>query len=315
MTELFDRIRAVTGRVSATVIGGTVSAIWLLLVLLFWLLGPTPDAPASGMVRLGAFVGIVLPLFLVWMAVGLARSIDALRAEADTLHEALTQMRGTVPGVQTRARGPQEPAAVVVPEPLPAPLPRHRPVTPLAPAAPPARTASAADTRQSALRFDAPESVTVDPDDLIQALNFPDGPDDRTGIAALRHALQDHDAARVLRSAQDVVTLLAGGDVYMDNLVAGPVDLNAWRRFGEGVRGAAISGMGTMQDEAALETVTAMIKGDEIFRDTAHHFLRHFDLGLMRWLPNLSDTQVEELARTRSALAFMLLGRVAGLFG
>lgn len=170
------------------------------------------------------------------------------------------------------------------------------------------------DTRQAAMRFDAPESVRVDPEMLIRALNFPDGPDDHEAIAALRLALKDHDNSRVLRAAQDVVTLLAAQSVYMDDLPPDPAPTAVWRRLAEGARGSAVAALGGIHDEIALEIAADLLRRDEIFRDAAHHFLRHFDSLLVRVVPQLDDTQIMVLADTRSARAFMLLGRVAGIF-
>lgn len=165
------------------------------------------------------------------------------------------------------------------------------------------------------MRFDAPEPVHVSPETLIRALNFPDGPDDLDGIAALRSALKDHDHSRVLRAAQDVVTLLAAQDIYMDDLPPDPAPPAIWRRFAEGARGSAVGSLGGIHDETAIEIAGMMLRGDEIFRDTAHHFLRHFDLLLSRLVPQLDDMQIQVLADSRSARAFMLVGRVAGIFG
>ena len=164
------------------------------------------------------------------------------------------------------------------------------------------------------MRFDAPASVAVDSDDLIRALNFPEGPDDVETIAALRAALKDHDTSRVIRSAQDVVTLMSENGLYMDNLAPDEPSPDQWRRFAEGVRGDAMRDMAAIHDEDALALTVAMLKGDEIFRDTAHHFLRHFDLMLTRIGGDLDDSQLRRLADTRSARAFMLLGRAANVF-
>lgn len=165
------------------------------------------------------------------------------------------------------------------------------------------------------MRFDAPEPVEISPDALIRALNFPDGPDDRPAIEALRAALKDHDSARVLRAAQDVITLLANHHIYMDDLPPDPAPVAVWRRFAEGARGSAVAALGGIHDETALEVAQALLRTDEIFRDTAHHFLRHFDVLLTRNLPRLEDAQIEALASTRTTRAFMLIGRAAHSFG
>ena len=66
---------------------------------------------------------------------------------------------------------------------------------------------------------------------------------------------------------------------------------------------------------AALEAATAAMRGDEVFRDAVHHFLRLFDRSVTEMMPQLSDDEILWLAETRSARAFMLLARAAGLFG
>ncbi|MFN3525697.1 MAG: hypothetical protein ACK4YU_06370, partial [Paracoccus sp. (in: a-proteobacteria)] len=88
-----------------------------------------------------------------------------------------------------------------------------------------------------------------------------------------------------------------------------------WRRFAEGQRGSAVAALGGIDDAEALQIVAGMMRQDEIFRDTAQHFLRHFDALLARLLPEMDDTQIAVLADSRSARAFMLLGRVSGSFG
>jgi hypothetical protein len=56
------------------------------------------------------------------------------------------------------------------------------------------------------------------------------------------------------------------------------------------------------------------MREDTIFRDATHHFLRKFDQMLQSFEPNASDEELAELSETRTARAFMLLGRVTGAF-
>ena len=51
-----------------------------------------------------------------------------------------------------------------------------------------------------------------------------------------------------------------------------------------------------------------------MFRDAGHHFLRTFDKTFQEFEANASDTDLAELADTRTARAFMLFGRVTGTF-
>lgn len=293
---LAARLASLARRDALTGVGLALSGAWLLLVALFWLLGPTAEAERGGVTRLVSAFGVVLPLALVWMGVAMARALALLRAEAADLRRQLDAMR---------PRDPRMPAPEAQPEPQPEPAsaamrPRPRPT---------------GDQRQAAMRFDAPPSQPVDAGTLIRALNFPDGPDDHEAIEALRAALRDQDNSRVLRAAQDVVTLLAGRDIYMDMLPPAPAPAAVWRRFAEGQRGSAVAALGGIDDPDALQTAAAMLREDEVFRDAAHHFLRHFDGLLARLVPELDDLQIAVLGDSRSGRAFMLLGRATGSFG
>ncbi|WP_304618263.1 hypothetical protein [Paracoccus sp. (in: a-proteobacteria)] len=297
---LAARLASLARRDALTGLGLALSGVWLLLVLLFWLLGPPAEAQRGGVTRLVSAFGVVLPLVLVWMGVAMARALALLRAEAAELRRQLDAMRPDLPGAP--APEPQaEPQPEAQPEPASAqPRPRPRPT---------------GDQRQAAMRFEAPPSQPVDAGTLIRALNFPDGPDDHDAIEALRAALRDQDNSRVLRAAQDVVTLLAGRDIYMDMLPPAPAPAAVWRRFAEGQRGSAVAALGGIDDPDALQTTAAMLRDDEVFRDAAHHFLRHFDGLLARLVPELDDLQIAVLGDSRSGRAFMLLGRATGSFG
>jgi len=318
--SLVARAKSLANRDALTRVGLALTAAWLLLVLLFWLLGPTGTTEPSGLGRLVRVMGLVLPLALIWVGVSLGRSIEILRAEAADLRQQLGRPAGQDGHGRDAARAPM---------PAPAPRPAAPSSVPAPPAAPPPAPAAPSalatrprpgDQRQTAMRFEpgqaqAQAPAPIDVTTLIRALNFPDGPDDHEAIDALRQALRDPDLSRVLRSAQDVVTLLAGHDVYMDMLPPNPASAAVWRRFAEGQRGSGVAGLGGIHDREALETVAQMMRQDEIFRDTAHHFLRHFDGLLARLVPELDELQIAVLADSRSARAFMLLGRVAGSFG
>ena len=56
------------------------------------------------------------------------------------------------------------------------------------------------------------------------------------------------------------------------------------------------------------------MKQDPIFRDAAHHFLRKFDQMFTDFEAVADDAEISALSETRTARAFMLLGRVAGTF-
>ncbi|MDO5657795.1 MAG: hypothetical protein Q4G36_05680 [Paracoccus sp. (in: a-proteobacteria)] len=294
----------------ALLIGAGLTGLWLLMLLAFWL---ASDGGSGGAARWVSVIAALMPLALIWLAVGLARAVDALQAEADLLRAMLEQIHretGPRPLPGGEAVGRATPAAETRPD-----APTARPAPPR-PAAQPARPAPPApEARQQSLSFDDPKPADLAPMTLILALNFPDGPDDDQGIAALREALRHPDHARLLRSAQDVVSLLAARDLYMDELRPAPADPAAWLRFAEGQRGQAVAAVGAIRDADAVERAVEVMRGDEIFRDAVHHFLRLFDRSMTRLLPQLSDEAIGWLAETRSARAFMLMGRAAGLFG
>lgn len=151
--------------------------------------------------------------------------------------------------------------------------------------------------------------------DFLSALNFPDTMEDADGFRALRAALADPRAARVIRAAQDVLTLISEDGIYMDDLSPDRARPELWRRFAQGERGGAIADLGGVRDPASLNRTAVRMREDPVFRDVAHHFLRHFDRMLEALEPRLSDADLARLSQTRSARVFMLLGRVAGIFG
>lgn len=322
---LAGRLASLSRRDALTAVGLGLTAGWLLLLALFWLLAPDGDGGAGGLSRLFSVIGAVLPLVLIWMAVSLARAIAELRAEADHLQRQLADLREAraARAPRTSSDAPQRPASASAATRPPAPartataapttsgaVPRAQPT--------PARTEPKAearpDPRQAALSLDSPEPVDLPIETVISALNFPDGPEDAPAIAALRRALTDHETARVLRAAQDVITLLADRDVYMDELPPAPIPPEVWRRFAEGTRGNAVAALAGIEEPTALALTTATLRSDEIFRDSAHHFLRHFDVLIARLIPQMDDAQLQAMSDTRSTRAFMLIGQAAGIF-
>lgn len=320
--DALQRLSAERSRGRLLLIGLAASAAWLLLAGLFAALSPEGDAGQGGGWLIWT-AGFLMPLALIWLAVWSARSLSLLRQEAEDLRALLAQMQeGGAPAHQAPPHGaPAHAARMVDPRPAasgaqdqPAAVSgaARMPARRLPPSA--SRPAAAQDGRQASLQLDSPAMAELTAPELYFALNFPDGPEDREAIRCLRLALSDPGMARLIRAAQDVVTLLAGRDVYMDDLLATPTDIAAWRGFGEGQRGATVAGVGAIRDAMAIEVTADYLRADEIFRDTAHHFMRQFDVTMTRLIPALEDDQIAMLADTRSARAFMLLGRVAGIF-
>ncbi|MEM7076173.1 MAG: hypothetical protein AAGA28_01630 [Pseudomonadota bacterium] len=164
------------------------------------------------------------------------------------------------------------------------------------------------------LESDIPATPPVGISDFIRALNFPLTADDREGFAALRRALRTRETARIVQASEDVLTLLSQDGIYMDDLPPDRARPELWRRFAEGERGRQIAALGGIHDRASLTIAAARMKQDTIFRDAAHHFLRLFDQTMSRFCLAASDAEISALSDTRTARAFMLLGRAAGTF-
>jgi hypothetical protein len=175
----------------------------------------------------------------------------------------------------------------------------------------------APETGQPVLALENP-LPTADPlglDDVIRALNFPQDENDAAGFAAMRRALQDHATAELVRVAQDVLTILSQEGIYMDDLRPDRARPEVWRAFAEGARGREVSALGGIRDRSCLALTAARMRSDPGFRDKAHRFLRAFDRRFADFEERASDGEIARLAETRSARAFMLLGRVTGIFG
>lgn len=321
--DALQRLSAERSRGRLLLIGLAASAAWLLLAGLFAALSPEGDAGQGGGWLIWT-AGFVMPLALIWLAVWSARSLSLLRQEAEDLRALLAQMQeGGAPAHQAPPHGaPAHAARMVDPRPAasgaqdqPAAVSgaARMPARRLPPSA--SRPAAAQDGRQASLQLDSPAMAELTAPELYFALNFPDGPEDREAIRCLRLALSDPGMARLIRAAQDVVTLLAGQGVYMDELRIPETDPDLWHRFAEGARGEAVSGLAVIGDEAALQAAGAMLRSDEVFRDVAHHFLRHFDRLLNRKAQDESPELLAVLAETRSGRAFLLLAQVTGMLG
>jgi hypothetical protein len=166
-----------------------------------------------------------------------------------------------------------------------------------------------------ALTSDNPiEKEPISVADFIKALNFPENEHDKEGFRTLRRALEDRSTQRLIRASQDALTLLSEDGIYMDDLRPDRARPEIWRKFATGERGRAIAALGGIHDRSSLVLTAGRMKQDPVFRDAAHHFLRHFDKTFMKFESHASDEEISHLADTRTARAFMLLGRVAGTF-
>jgi len=265
--------------------------------------GPAPAAPDADAI-----------------AAALAPKLDEIARAQRQAEAALTRLTGqggpTAPPFRAQAR-PARPAprAAATPPAQAAPEAPDR----LAPDRPasdrPAPDQPAPD--QPALGLDpppGPRAVPISRDTFVRALNFPETEDDTAGFDALRAALRDPSAAGIVRSAQDILTLLSEDGIYMDDLEPDRARTELWRRFAQGERGGGVAPLGGVRDRAALAATAGRMRQDPVFRDVAHHFLRRFDRAFAAFERAADDAEIAALAETRTARAFMLLGRVAGTF-
>lgn len=268
--------------------GAALAALGLALVWiaggLLWLFAGSAWLPAAA--------AIVLPPGLLVLLALLLRELRHLRRDL------------------AAAQAPAAPRAA-----SPPPAPTAPPVTPPV-VLQPARPLQQPGEEEPGLALTATaEDSPVARADLVRALHFPEDEGDGEGFAALRRALGNRPARQLIQAAQDVLTLLSQDGIYTDDLVPDHTRPEIWRRFAQGERGHPVAQLGAIHERAALGAVMARMREDTIFRDTAHHFLRLFDRILENFEPEATDEELVALSDTRTARAFMLIGRAAGVFG
>lgn len=308
------------------------SLLWAVLILGYLMLSPPgDDAQTAGLVM--TVLMVFLPLAVIWGAVVTLRSVRELRAQAARLQATVKAMRTSYVRTQSQIAAPATGKSAV-----------ERKIDEIAASTRQAETVLAtfssrrdatltvpSAARKAALSKPAPDPMSEQPtlalgtpaedlrpplsvSDFVRTLQFPETPDDREGFRALRMALEDRVVAKLIRAAQDVLTLLSQDGIYMDDLTPEPARSDLWRRFSAGERGRSMAGLGGIRDRSALTLTAARMKADPVFRDAAHHFLRQFDKTFTEFEPNCSDVELAELGNTRTARAFMLCGRVTGIF-
>jgi hypothetical protein len=302
--------------------------VWILAVAAYLFLSPG-EGGTLGLVMTALVV--FLPIALIWVAVTTSRSVRALREEAGRLQAAVDAMRNAYVAQSQSASVGMKPsverkldeivAAQRLTESTLSSMASRRDGAPLGRA--PDRKAALALPRaaspddEPALALGTPAEDMRPPltiADFIRAMNFPETAEDKAGFRALRLALEDRDTSKLIRAAQDVLTLLSQDGIYMDDLKPDRARPEIWRKFAQGERGRAIAALGGVRDRSSLALTAARMREDPVFRDAAHHFLRQFDRIFQEFEKNASDQDVTELSETRTARAFMLFGRVAGIF-
>ncbi|MEM1130524.1 MAG: hypothetical protein AAGH83_08375 [Pseudomonadota bacterium] len=266
-------------------------------------------------------VATLLPMMLILLATYLAAAAIRLRSEAGDLRQELDKMRAEAARRRTGAPDAAVPAADDAgPEPVSEPQPPAAPGAAAVPqfASSRNRSGPAGEGAEPQAELDL-DPMPVPPlqipvPDLIRALNFPESAEDTEGFRALRLALQDYQTGQLIQAAQDVLTLLSEDGIFMEDLKPDRARPELWRRFARGERGGQIGTVGGIRDRSSLALTATRMREDTVFRDAAHHFLRRFDRLLAHSEAEIDDEMMVLLTDTRTARAFMLVGRVSGMF-
>lgn len=307
------------------------SIIWVGAVVLYLTFG-TPNAGEGAISLVMTLLLVFLPLALIWVAVTTLASIRSLRADAARLQASVDAMRlAYVAGQQASGAAAAKPSLEKKLDEIAASQKQaetalasftSRRDTALTVASADGKAALAAP--RPAFRDEEPTLALGTPAedlrpplsiaDFIRALQFPENAEDSAGFRALRHALEDRTVAKLIRAAQDVLTLLSQEGIYMDDLTPDRARPEVWRRFANGERGRAIAALGGVRDRSCLALTASRMREDTVFRDAGHHFLRTFDKTFAAFEKNAGDADLADLSETRTARAFMLFGRVTGTF-
>lgn len=321
---IYDRQRrqTVTGIEIAAL---ALSVLWLAGSVFFMFRDPSAlSGETDGLRFVYTMLAIFMPVAMIWVAATAARSSRVMREESQRLQTAIDAIRQAYVVQSQRNASASAPLvsqkldqiAETARKTETALATFHtrrdtaRPVTPVT-----EEPADLAD--QGNLELGTPAEALSPPistEDLIRALHFPETVEDEAGFAALRRAMRDRQTKQLIDAAQDVLTLLSQEGIYMDDLRPDLARPEIWRQFANGARGRAVAPLGGIRDRSSLALTAARMKQDPIFRDTAHHFLRKFDGMLTEFEPEASDSDLTALSDTRTARAFMLLGRVTGTF-
>jgi hypothetical protein len=300
---------------------------WFVLVGIFFLTLPSADASGISDDRLRWIlmaIALAVPVGMIFLGVVIARSARIMRAESYRVQMAIDGFRQMQLARQAmQSQIPAEPSvekqlveiaqSAKNTENAITGFASRREVSRLivpraAPQVPEDQPALALGTSSEDM------NPPLDRTDYIKALNFPDDEHDTAGFAALRRALSDRTARRLVQASQDVLTLLSQDGIYMDDLRPSPVPADLWRRFASGERGKNMGQLGAIKDRSSIALSAGRMREDTIFRDAVHHFLRRFDEMLISFEAQATDTDLLALAETRTSRAFMVLARAAGTF-
>ncbi|SDF58051.1 hypothetical protein SAMN04488117_105135 [Celeribacter baekdonensis] len=312
-------------RITATeMIAAVLSLFWLALTIGYFLIvgKGTDDFDSIRFVMM--LIAIFMPVAMIWVGALAVRASVTMREESRRLQAAISAMRqsylaqqhGGTASSSVEKKLEEIVAAQRKTESTLAMFTSIRPGT-----TPPedklAIPSPALIEEQASLALGTPSESLAPPlsvADFIKALNFPETAEDKEGFRALRRALSDRKVSQLVHAAQDVLTLLSQDGIYMDDLRPDRAKPEIWRRFATGERGHTVAPLGGVRDRSSLALASGRMKQDAVFRDAVHHFLRKFDKTFAEFEHTATDEEISALSDTRTARAFMLLGRVTGTF-
>lgn len=327
--------RQVRSRVETVdVVAAILSLVWVAAIAAFWFfMGPSEDGGPTfnPMTFVMTLVSIMLPIGLIWVATSVAKTSKVMRQEAQRLQTSIDAMRHAYVTQQQTAGQVVKPSlekqindiaksqketetAIATFASRRDPQGGQKPSKTKAALA---KTPDADAEEQPSLALGTPANELAEPisiPEFIRAMNFPENEQDSEGFRTLRRALEERDIAKMIRSSQDVLTLMSQDGIYMDDLRPDRPRAQVWRNFAQGVRGPKVATIGGIRDRSCLALTAGRMRKDPVFRDAVHHFLRQFDRVLTTFEANATDHELMEMGETRTARAFMLLGKATGSF-
>ena len=320
---------------AALFIAIALTAIWVIGIAAIYYLYPEVARQISYDQSLTALVsvGLFLPLILIWVAALLSRSMAAMRSETHMLRKSIERMDEMlrvqiVDETENRDRWIQSQLAQITANTKKTNLNvaavvekisegQGETTAPRNTTALPKKPFILTDAAQADLPLPGDTkkpSAPITIRELIKALNFPNDAKDTEGFRVLQRAFSDRTTSKLLQSAQDILTMLSEDGIFMDDLRVERPEASAWRSFAKGARGSEVAALGLVRDRTALTLSKTRLKSDVAFRTKVHGFLTQFDHILTEFEETAKDSELVEMGKTRSAIAFMLLGRVSGAF-
>ena len=156
--------------------------------------------------------------------------------------------------------------------------------------------------------------VSSDWDLILRALHFPKDKNDTAGFKALSLVRQDARMNELLRASEDFLTLLAQDGIYLDDLEIDPPPADSWAEFTKNDRNNLVKKLNCLEIGHLINQLEYRMKSDSVFRDANLVLLRRFDQFLREKLKSGSDSQIFNLASTRTGRAFMIAGQISKAF-